>query len=612
MTQPASSSAGPASGPPIPGSRAAVAVALDKLARNETISPAARQLLAELRYALLASRDARQAADGWIDLDLIKTFVRPETLRHVDPPTGDGKLPYRRRITVLEVLQGVFIFVPLLVTWFCLQQAAEAYHRMLADPSVSAAVRAGNFLELWQTGFGGKLAGALRFEWSALYTLCAIVALIVITVAAADLRRREDRWRDGHDRSGEAVRRQQARMREETSHELLDALTRAQLIFNRERLASPARFAEELSRSADGLSALLAKAEATQRSTLDVAVRYDQTARELTVAIAELSRATSAMYTAAGEVRTAAEVLDSSGKELRADVTTQVTSAARRLETATVAAESELARQLEAGQVTLEQLASRLTATLAEFAGRVHAATDSLVAAGDASARATRTAGEAAAAHIGQAFHEAVLAWTAELQDAVLAGTATIRESATAALVPLVTASGALTEAIKQAGSAGEQRTEALRGNSALLRGNSAALQATAAQLAEALGAETGAVARQEAVLTLHTDVLRQHARVLKEMTARLAEGLGAADATARARQEALLRGQADALRGHAASLRESADKLALALERTPVISASAAEPWVADEASDQADDVTEVMAADGPDVDIEESRKPE
>lgn len=609
MTQPASSSAEPASGTPIPGSREAVAMTLDKMAGNGTISPAARRLLAELRYALLASKDTPQAADGWIDLDLIKTFVRPETFRHVNPPAGDGKFPYRRRITVLEVLQGVFIFVPLLVTWFCLQQAAYAYHRMLADPSVSAAVRAGNFLELWQTGFGGKLAGVLRFEWSALYTLCSIGALIVITIFAADLRRRQDRWQDRQDRAGEAAGHQREQVREETSRELLDALTRVQLIFNRERLASPARFAEELSRSADGLSELLAKADATQRSTLEVAERYDQTARELTVAIAELSRATSAMYTAAGEVRTAAEVLDSSGKELRADVTTQVITAARRLEAATVAAESELARQLAAGQVTLEQLAGRLTATLADFAGRVRAATDSLVAAGDASARATRVAGEAAAAHIGQAFHEAVLAWTAELQDAVLAGTATMRESARAALVPLITASGTLTEAIKQAGSAGEQRIEALRVNSTLLYGNSAALQATARQLAQALGAETGAVARQEAVLTQHTSVLQEHARVFKEMTARLAEGLGAVDVTARARQEALLRGQADVLRRHAAVLRESADKLVLALERTPARSASPTDPSVADETGDVA---AEVMTANGPDVHIEESREPE
>ena len=567
----------------------------------------------ELSGVLVASRKNLRAADGWIDLDLIKTFVRPETFLNVHPVAGDGEFPRRRQITVLEVLQGVFIFVPLLVTWFCLQQAADAYHRMLADPSVGAAVRAGNFLELWQTGFGGKLAGPLRFEWSALYTLCAIVALIIITIAAAELHRREDRWRDDRDRAGEAVRRQRDLDREEASHQLLDALTRAQLIFNRERLASPARFAEELSRSADGLSELLARADQTQRTTLDVAEGYDQTARELTAAIDELSRATSAMNTAAGEVRTAAQVLDNSGKELRADVTTQVMSAARRLETATVAAESELARQLAAGQETLEQLAGRLTATLADFAVRVHEATDSLVDAGESSARATRAAGDAAADHIGQAFHEAVLAWTAELQDAVLAGTTTMRESATAALVPLVTASTALTEAIRQAGSAGEQRTEALRGNSALLRGNSTALQATATQLTEALGAGTGAVTRQERVLTLHTDVLRQHALVLKEMTARLAEGLGAIDAAARARQEALLRGQADALRGHAAALRESADKLALALEQAPVRPVPPAGPWVADEASNTPSDVAaEVMAPDGPDADIEESGEPE
>src|ERR1700722_2217899 len=620
--QAAASSAETSSDTTNPGSRDAIVEALDNLARNETISPVAGQLLTELGDALAASGNNPRAADGWIDLDLIKTFARPETFRNFDPVAEPGEFPSRRQITVLEVLQGVFIFVPLLVTWFCLQQAAYAYHRMLADPSVSAVVRAGNFLELWQTGFGGKLAGPLRFEWSALYTLCAIAALIVITIATAELRRREDRWRDAQDRAAETVSRQRELLREETSHKLLDALTRSQLVFNRERLGSPARFAEELSRSADGLSELLAKADATQRSTLDVAQRYDQTARELTVAIDELSRATSAMNTAAGEVRTAAEVLDTSGKELRADVTTQVMSAASRLETATVAAERELARQLAAGQETLEQLAGRLSATLADFAVRVHVATDSLADAGESPARATRAAGDAAAAHIGQAFHEAVLAWTAELRDAVLAGTTAMRESATAALVPVVTASTALTNAIRQAESTAEQRTEALRGNSSTLRGHAVALQAMAARLTEALsagteaigagtealGAGTGAVTRQAAVVNTHTDVLREHARVFKEMTARLAEGLGAVDTAARARQEVLLVGQADALRGHAAAMRESAEKLALALERTQVMTTPPADPWVAGEASDEASDVpADVMVANGPDADSEE-----
>lgn len=584
MSQPAAPGAESSADRAVPSTREDVADALEKLSKNAAISSSVRPLLAELRHALVASGHSPAAADGWIDIDLVNTFVRPETFIYgLDRANWPDEFPHRRLLTLLEVLQSVFIFVPLVITWFCLQQAADAYHRMLADKATSAAAGAGNFLELWQTGFGGKLRGPLKFEWAALYTLGAIVFLIGITIVIAELRRRGDNWRDRRDRQREQTRDR----RDVAACDLLAALTRAQLIFNRSRLATPTRFAAELSHAAGSLGALLAQAGETQRSTLEVAGRYDETVRELTGAVTGLSGATAVMRAAAANVQAAANVLDSSGRELRADVTAQVTGAASRLETATAAAERELARQLAAGQSTMEQLAGRLAATLAEVAERVEAATNGLAAAGDTYASAIRDSGADAALHIGQAYQEAVLASTAEMRGAVLAGTTAMRESAEAALTPLVTASEALTGTIQRAGNAGERRSELLRasvseaaaaaarsesalhGHADVLREHAAALQAMAGRVADALGtAGTDAAARQEAVLDGHSGVLRQHARALQEMTARLAAELGTADTAARARQDALLHGQAQTLREHASALRKTADDLSVALRR--------------------------------------------
>ena len=241
--------------------RERIAEELGRVAERSQLAPPAQMLIYELCSALRNGEPLATASAGWSDFDLVGTFASLGTFDDADGRAADnGNFGFRRHLTVIEVLQGIFIFVPLLITWAGLQQAAGAYHRMLADPATSAAARAGNFLELWQTGFGGHLVSALKFEWAALYTLCAILVLIGITVTAAELRRRADSVSDQDDLQ-----------RRSDQRNLLATLARAQLIINRDRLATPARFAAELAGAADGLRALLALAEQTQHATLEVA-----------------------------------------------------------------------------------------------------------------------------------------------------------------------------------------------------------------------------------------------------------------------------------------------------------------------------------------------------
>jgi hypothetical protein len=534
---------------------------LRALAGNPALSPGTQELLAELSDALSGNANDPAATDGWSDFDLVGTFAREESFRgnlenssRTSVSTSKRSIydrlgiPYRRLLTVLEVLQGIFVFVPLLITWTGLQQAAGGYHRMLEDPATAAAARAGNFLELWQTGFGGKLPAPLKFEWVALYTLCAIVLLIAVTVITADLRRREDQREDEEEH-------RQASGREAVSQQLLAALTRAQLIVNRDRLATPARFATELSTSARSLGALMQQAELTHRATVGLAERYDQTAQQLTQAITALREATENMSVGAAGVQHAANVMDASGQQLREEVRSQVLAAADRLEAATSAAEQELASQRESGRSGLVQLHERLTASLSQVADRVSTATGDLVTAGDTYASAIRLSGEDAADHIGQAY-----------KDAVISATKTMHEAVAVTILSLVDENKVLTETIQRAQASAEDRAAAARhqGEQGI-----AAMRASSDQVASA-------AERNESVLGQHSTVLREHADAMQGMAARLTGALESAGTAAAERQETTLDRQSTVMREHAAVVRKMAEQVADALDSAAIATAAA------------------------------------
>jgi hypothetical protein len=545
---------------------------LQALADNPALSPGTQELLAELSAALSGNANDPAATDGWSDFDLVGTFAREESFRgdlenssRTSVSTSTRSIydrlgiPYRRLLTVLEVLQGIFVFVPLLITWTGLQQAAGGYHRMLEDPATAAAARAGNFLELWQTGFGGKLPAPLKFEWVALYTLCAIVLLIAVTVITADLRRREDQREDEEEH-------RQASERDAVSQQLLAALTRAQLIINRDRLATPARFATELSTSARSLGALMGQAEKTHRATVGLAERYDQTAQQLTQAITALREATENMSAGASGVQHAANVMDASGQQLREEVRSQVLSAAKRLETATSAAEQELASQRESGRSGLVQLHERLTASLSQVADRVSVATGELVTAGDTHAHAIRTSGQEAADHIGQAY-----------KDAVLNATTTMQEAVVTTIISLVNENKVLTETIQQAQASAEDRASAARRQG---EQQIAVLRDSSHQVASA-------VAHSDSVLGQHSTVLREHADAMHDMTGRLAGALESAGTAAAERQETALDRQSTVMREHAAVVREMAEQVAEALDSAAIAAATARQEEVLDRNTD-------------------------
>ncbi|MFD9124463.1 methyl-accepting chemotaxis protein [Kitasatospora sp. NPDC059571] len=182
----------------------------------------------------------------WAELDLLHAFVRPESV----PAAG---LPVReaRAWALVEVGIGALVFVPLLVTWFGLMRATSAYQALIGTDASQAGRP---FLQLWQTGFDGRLGGWATFGHVAAGA-SAVIALLLVLSLVHGLRRAAVARREA----------EAARAGEELLAELAPLLTRAQAALHDHRRASPQRFAAELTGAAQTLARLLDEAADTQR-----------------------------------------------------------------------------------------------------------------------------------------------------------------------------------------------------------------------------------------------------------------------------------------------------------------------------------------------------------
>ncbi|MEV6972898.1 methyl-accepting chemotaxis protein [Kitasatospora sp. NPDC093806] len=209
--------------------------------------------LKELGLALSGTGDL----DRWADLDLVHSFVRPESVRAAVRPR-----PEQRFWSWVEVALGGLVFVPLLVTWLGLMQATSAYQALIG----ADAKQAGRpFLQLWQTGFEGRLPGWATFGDIALSASVFIALLLGFSVAHG-LRKAGAERREAA-AAGEA---------EELLAALAPVLTRAQVVLNERRRASPQRFVAELTGAAETLERLGRQAADTQRDLGAAALVVEQ------------------------------------------------------------------------------------------------------------------------------------------------------------------------------------------------------------------------------------------------------------------------------------------------------------------------------------------------
>ncbi|MEU7880097.1 hypothetical protein [Microbispora bryophytorum] len=252
-----------------------LAAELRVLAKHPGLKPRAEQL-GELAWAVLTPGEAER----WCEVDLFAAFPPEDTVQVIVQSTP----AWQKIVKIIYYIQAVLIFLPITITWVGLKKATTAYGEALASGGVEAARRP--FLEMWQRGFDGKLAGLWKFDNVAVMTLSAIGFLIVVTLAE----RYMHRWED--ERASE--------QEEELRPRLLAALTKATLHLGQVKLASPARFQAELTKSASELN----KVGRTMSKV------HTQVVEELEKALEATGQVTDALTAGVAEVRDSIATLD--------------------------------------------------------------------------------------------------------------------------------------------------------------------------------------------------------------------------------------------------------------------------------------------------------------
>ncbi|MCT9934545.1 hypothetical protein N5079_30500 [Planotetraspora sp. A-T 1434] len=219
-------------------------------------------------------------ADLWCEVDLFAAFPPDDTVLVIVPysPT------WQKIAKFIHYIQAVLVFLPIATTWSGLKMATTAYGEALKDGGVETARRP--FLEMWQQGFDGKLAGLWKFDNVAMMTLSTIGLLIVVTL----LERYMHRWED--ERASEQA--------DELRPRLLSALTRATLSFGQVRLASPARFQAELTKSASELGKMGNTVRRVQKQVVEALEKALEVAHE----------AAGALVSSATDVQSSLQIMD--------------------------------------------------------------------------------------------------------------------------------------------------------------------------------------------------------------------------------------------------------------------------------------------------------------
>ena len=412
------------------GDAAAFAALLDELGKHPELAPH-RQVVSELAQRLAApngrqGRDPR-AVDGWVDLDLIATLGGPvpvaaaPSVSVVVPVAGpSARQPWWR--TAIDALPPVLVFVPILLTWLSLFAASNAYRSLEASPSARAANAGKSFLELWQQGFAGRLPALLSFGYVAMYTVTAVAVLIIATAVGGHFQRGDERKaeRQRTDAETAAERARQAAddsravaerdraSAEQSRAALLPALVRVQAELNNRRLATPARFATELSQAAIELRELLERTDHTQDSALKLALQNQALSNRLSEYAVEMRGITGELQSAAALMRTAADTLANANAVLGSEVVGRVEASAGRLDQVTEAAAARVGDLVRTGETSLGGITDRFDAVMTEVKEQISATTKAMTDAAAEYAAAIGDSSGRAATAIGATYQEAV------------------------------------------------------------------------------------------------------------------------------------------------------------------------------------------------------------
>lgn len=356
---------------------------LNRLAHKPALAPRRREL-----QLLASDLEKDRNLDRWAELDLLGTFVRPESLSVAPQQPASPRSPLVRlrrhpsREHALEGALGAMIFIPLLVTWFGLWEAIRAYGD-LARQDPQQATRP--FLQLWQSGFGGHLSGFARFENIALTAALIIFLLVLLSVLHVRTR-------------AQAARAEAARQDENARvlSELASVLTHVKLELVPHRTVSPERFTTVLAEAAGKLDAAMAQSEEGQRLLADTVSSTRTTTDELSRTTAVLKDAAEALAAgvppltaAAGKIERAVQSAEQVAARAAADASTAARGASDRIEQAIGTLRTALG-DVAASQRTLMdrsqsvvEAADRAARALVDSGGSTDRAVDGMLAATD-------------------------------------------------------------------------------------------------------------------------------------------------------------------------------------------------------------------------------------
>jgi chromosome segregation ATPase len=323
----------------------ALAAEFRKLAAEPFLKARADQL-----RSLAGAVEEPAEGERWCEVDLFAAFPPEETVR-----PGPHMSRWAGVLNVMDLVQPVLVFLPIVITWLGLQRATTAYGEAITSGGAETARRP--FLEMWQQGFDGRLSGIWRFDSVALATLMAIVLLITVTLLERLLRRREEN---------------RAELRaEELRIKLRAALTEAALTLGQVRLASPARFQAELTKSAIEISEVGSTLRRLQ----------EQVVQSLEGSLESTRQGMQSLMEASADVQAAAWKLD----EHLASVTAATADLTQTVDRTTYAID----RVGEKAESAMDQVGDRLGVLVADSTDRVRTAMEEATTRAGAAVRDT-------------------------------------------------------------------------------------------------------------------------------------------------------------------------------------------------------------------------------
>lgn len=143
--------------------------------RIQASDTSAAQRLNDLAKAV----DGGAYADAWAMSDIHQVMNVPLIVQHF------RNQPIKDKVVVwVELIRNIFIFAPLVVTWYGISQAVGAYGQLVQADAAQGQLP---FILLWQQGFEGRLSGWQSFSAIATADFLILLAVLILTGIGSSL-----------------------------------------------------------------------------------------------------------------------------------------------------------------------------------------------------------------------------------------------------------------------------------------------------------------------------------------------------------------------------------------------------------------------------------------